>query len=118
MVFMAIANTLPVVLVAAVFAGLGWGLLQPAMQACCMSSVPVEKSGAAANTNFLGVDAGFFIGPAIGGVIFSITASYHSVYAFGVVPIVLGILVYVVYSAVRKARGTQDTAPEASRDAD
>ena len=111
MVFMARATTLPIVLVAAVFAGLGWGLVQPAVQACCMSSVPVEKSGAAANTNFLGVDAGFFIGPAIAGVIFSITASYHSVYAFGVVPVVLGILVYAVYAGILKAK-KKETAEE------
>ena len=107
MVALALANSLTLVLVAAVLGGLGWGTIQPAVQACAMSAVPTEKSGAAANTNFLGVDFGFFIGPTIAGIVYSMTASYHSVYAFGVVPIFVAFFLYVVYAAVCKAKGKQ-----------
>ena len=107
MVMLAMAGSLAPVIIAGFIGGLGWGLLQPAVQACCMSAVPAEQSGAAANTNFLCVDFGFFVGPTIGGIIFSLTSSYHSVYAFGLAPILIAITIYAVYTLAGRKKALE-----------
>ena len=98
------ANSLPPILAAAAISAVGYGSLQPTIQAMAMTSVPVEKGGVASNTNYFGMDLGYFIGPTLGGLVYAATGSYHTMYRFGIVPVLCGLAVFTVYYFLRKKK--------------
>ena len=51
----------------AVFGSAGFGACAPLIQSLALSSVPLERRGAASNTAFTGLDCGMLLGPVIGG---------------------------------------------------
>ena len=65
--FCGIAPTLPFILVARAFQGIGGGALQPLAQAILIESFPQEKQGQALGMYALGVVLAPVIGPALGG---------------------------------------------------
>ena len=62
------ARTLPPLLVGALFAAAGYGVLYPTLQALCMRTALPEKTGVAANTLYFFQDIGLFVGPYISGM--------------------------------------------------
>ena len=98
------ANSLPPILAAAAISAVGYGSLQPTIQAMAMTSVPVEKGGVASNTNYFGMDLGYFVGPTLGGLVYAATGSYHTMYRFGIVPVLCGLAVFTVYYFLRKKK--------------
>ena len=56
-------------LVAAVIGSAGFGSCAPLVQTLALSSVPVERRGAASNTAFTGLDLGMLTGPPTGGLV-------------------------------------------------
>lgn len=96
------ATTLPMMIVCSVVCAIGWGSLQPTIQAMAMASVPTEKGGVASNTNYFGLDAGYFIGPTLGGLVYAATGSYHTMFLVGIIPVVIGLIVFTVTYPLRE----------------
>ena len=67
-----------------------------------MASVPTEKGGVASNTNYFGLDAGYFIGPTLGGLVYAATGSYHTMFLMGIIPVVIGLIVFTVTYPLRE----------------
>ncbi len=62
------ARTLPPLLVGALIAAAGYGVLHPTLQALCMRTATPDKTGVAANTLYFFQDIGLFVGPYISGM--------------------------------------------------
>ena len=62
------ARTLPPLLVGALVAAAGYGVLHPTLQALCMRTALPENTGVAANTLYFFQDVGLFVGPYISGM--------------------------------------------------
>jgi MFS family permease len=65
----AVAPNVTVLLLAAVFVGLGYGQLLSAGQVICVTRVPRERAGMGASTFFLGIDVGMGLGPLLAGIL-------------------------------------------------
>ncbi len=99
-----ISRTLPMFLVAGGVSAFGYGACQPAMQALCMRCVPKDRRGAGANTNYIGVDLGNLMGPAIAGRIVEqvqrstgdTAAGYVAMYRWMILPIGIGLLIFLL----------------------
>ncbi len=96
LILIAFVHTLPGILIAAVLAGTGWGALQPTIQAMAIQSVSPAKRGVASNTNYFGMDLGYFLGPTLGGLIVACTGDHSKMFLFGVIPVVIGLFVFVL----------------------
>ena len=90
-------------IVVAVFGSAGFGACAPLVQSLALSSVPVERRGAASNTAFTGMDVGMLLGPVIGGnaieMLVTVTGSLVQAYALMwlimIVPIALAFVVII-----------------------
>ena len=54
---------------ASAFKSTGLGIVQPALQAACLRSVPEERKGSASSTYYLGTDLGQALAPILGGTV-------------------------------------------------
>jgi len=97
------AKGLPLILLGALLAALGYGSLNPAVQGLCMQLEPKALRPVASNTMFIGMDIGFFFGPLIGGFIRDVS-TYRSVMLFGILPILVSIVVFLLGWSSAKAR--------------
>jgi MFS family permease len=68
-------RTLPMFLLSGAVSAIGFGICQPILQTINMQLVPKQRRGAAGNTNFLGIDLGFLIGPNLAGAIIAAVQS-------------------------------------------
>ena len=66
---LSVARDMTGLLVAAVIGSAGFGSCAPLVQTLALSSVPVERRGAASNTAFTGLDLGMLTGPPTGGLV-------------------------------------------------
>jgi len=97
------SRTLPMFLLAGAIAAFGYGICQPLMQTLSMKMVPSDRRGVASNTNFIGVDIGFFTMPVIGGWVVDLmrrfgtgdVAAYAVMYAVMTVPIGAALLIFL-----------------------
>ena len=91
-----LGRTLPVLLLGAVLGALGYGALNPAIQTLCIRTVEPERRGVASNTEYFGMDLGYFLGPLLGGLLYS-AGSYSSMYLIGgIVPLALGLVLFLL----------------------
>src|SRR5690606_27008738 len=98
-----LARSLPMFLLAGAVSAFGYGICQPLIQTLSMKMVSSDRRGVASNTNFIGVDIGFFTMPVIGGWIVDLmrglgtgdVAAYAVMYAGMTVPIGLALLIFV-----------------------
>jgi len=108
--FLGIARALPMILVAAVFAAVGFGVGQPCIQAMCMKTATPDKTGVAANTLYFFQDIGLFVGPYFSGMVIDMFRSSGSdpVTAYGnsfillIVPIVIAAVLAILLRNVIK----------------
>ncbi|HHX75048.1 MAG TPA: MFS transporter, partial [Firmicutes bacterium] len=82
-----LGNSFPAVVAAAILAPLGFGLAQPAIQVMALQSVEPVRRGVASNTNFFGIDLGFFVGPSLAGLAYSLTGSYTTMFMLAALPV-------------------------------
>jgi MFS family permease len=82
-------------LVAAVLVGVGTAGDQPALMSECIRRVPSEERGRASNTNFLGIDLGWFIGSNLAGFVVSLVG-YQDLYLIFILPVVLATIFYML----------------------
>jgi MFS family permease len=99
-----ISRTLPMFMLSGVICAVGYGISEPVLQSMNMQLVPKERRGAAGNTNFMGIDVGFLIGPTIAGAIISAvqTSTGSQVQGIAVMyrvmalPVVVSIIIFAV----------------------
>jgi MFS family permease len=95
------SKSLPMFLLAGFVSAFGYGGCQPALQAVCMKSVPVERRGAASCTSYIGSDVSNIVGPVLAGAVIvhlgSNIAGYVNMWQLMVIPIGIAMLVTIVY---------------------
>lgn len=91
-----LGNSFPAMLITAILAPLGFGLAQPAIQVMALQSVEPVRRGVASNTNFIGLDFGYFIGPSLAGLAYSLTNSYSVMFTLGAIPVLVALLIFIV----------------------
>ena len=99
MVVLAFADSLPLLVLAAMLFACGQCTLTVLVQADSMRNVPAEQAGRASNTLFFGPDIGMFLGPAVGGALLQMAGS--SVLFLGNAAVVL-LMVAFYFVLVRK----------------
>jgi len=99
--FVGLGKTMPMCLIGAVFAAVGYGAAQPALQTLAVRSVPAERRGVASNTSYFGMDLGYCIGPTIGGIVAAKTG-YANMFALTVIPVAIGLA--ILFLGTRKRR--------------
>ncbi|MCR4419159.1 MAG: MFS transporter [Clostridia bacterium] len=96
------ARTLPVFTLAGMVYGMGFGAVQPTMQALSVSYVPPERRGSATATYFLFVDLGLGLGSVLWGLVAE-KFGYDSMYLMVIIPSLLCLLLYLFFA--RRAKG-------------
>ena len=74
--------------------GIGFGAVQPALQAMSVRDVPPARRGAANGTFFLGFDLGIGVGSIIWGAVAEITG-YQVIYLWAIIPAAIAAIIYV-----------------------
>ena len=74
------------------------------MQAMAIQSVSPAKRGVASNTSYFGMDLGYFLGPTLGGLIVANVHDHGTMFLWGLLPIALGTLIFVLTWRRFKAR--------------
>ena len=87
------ANSLIVFLIAGFIYGIGFGAIQPALQAMSVRKVDHLRRGAANATFFLGFDLGIGAGAILWGIIAE-HYGYQLIYLLAIIPAIVGALVY------------------------
>jgi len=82
-------------LVSAVINSWGYGAIMPANQALAMKCVSPDRRGVGANTNFVGMDLGFFTGPAVSGILVS-RFGYSAMYRIMILPVLASGVVFML----------------------
>ena len=90
------AAAIPMILVGAALAAIGFGMGNPMTQALTVQTETRARRSIASNTLYIGMDIGFFMGPLLGGVVRDVTGNYRSVILGGAVPLALALIVFFV----------------------
>jgi len=91
MVIIGSSKSLPVAMIGAILAALGYGASQPSLQALGMQATPALLRGVATNTMYMGIDMGLFLGPYLGGLVYA-RSTYSFIYKVGAIPVILAII--------------------------
>lgn len=103
MICMGSAQSIWLILLAAVFYALGQGTGQPAIQSTCIKQAGENRRGIATSTFYLGADIGQGIGPMIGGAI-SQYFGYKTMFYLGIIPLLIGMLLFALYLISNKRK--------------
>ena len=91
------AQTLSMFLLAGVIYGVGFGSVQPGMQALAVKNVPPNRRGAANATFFSSFDLGIGIGATLWGIVSKLT-DYSQMYLYASIPALVALVVYIILS--------------------
>jgi MFS family permease len=94
LILLSYSHAIPLLVVASLFYGLGFGTVQPSLQAWAISRAPSHRKGAANGTFFSSLDLGYAIGAVLMGAVSSVT-SYAAMYRLSSLPLVLLLAIYV-----------------------
>lgn len=94
MCFIYFANSIGVFLIAGFIYGIGFGAIQPALQAMSVRKVDNTRRGAANATFFLGFDLGIGTGAILWGIIAE-SFGYQLIYLLAIIPAVVGALIFM-----------------------
>lgn len=94
-----VATSLQMFLLAAIFYGFGYGIVQPALNALALSRAPKERRGATNATFLCAMDMGGILGSVIWGFV-SETFGFAYIYSISAILIILAIMMHIV--AIRK----------------
>ena len=94
-VAVALGRNLAMMLVGAALAAIGYGAANPSIQTLCIRTVEPERRGVASNTQYFGIDLGYFLGPFLGGMIYS-RSDYSVMYlCTGVIPQIVCLVLFL-----------------------
>ncbi len=100
-----LGRSLGMMLLGAVLGALGYGAVNPIIQTLCIRTVPPERRGVASNTQYFGMDLGYFLGPLMGGFLYSAFGRYSAMYLIGgIAPLILCLLVFLLIWGKLKER--------------
>ena len=100
-----LGRSMGMMLLGAVLGALGYGALNPIIQTLCIRTVPPERRGVASNTQYFGMDLGYFLGPLMGGVLYSALGRYSAMYLIGgVAPLALALVLFLLIWGKLKQR--------------
>lgn len=88
------AHTLLTIILAGLAYGIGFGAVQPTMQAISVSYVPPERRGAATATYYFFIDLGLGLGSVLWGLVAQ-CLGYDQLYLMAVIPSLFSLLVYL-----------------------
>lgn len=103
-VVIAVSRNLIGFLIAAVLSACGYGVCYPTVQSLSMNLADRNRRGAAGSTSYIGADLGILIGASVAGYIIDKIAistgseitGYSSMYFIMIIPILLGLLYYLI----------------------
>jgi MFS family permease len=101
MVILYFAHSLSIFLFAGFIYGLGFGAVQPSLQAMAVRNVEPSRRGAANATFFLGFDLGIGIGSILWGMVAQV-AGYGLIYIWAMVPVMIALFVYFKISSLEQ----------------
>ena len=101
MVIIAWASYLWMLLLAAIFMGIGSGISLPAIQADCIKRLDASRRAVASGTYFIGLDVGVAIGPVIGGFIAG-AFGFHVTFMSAGIFILSGVILYPLFNRMPK----------------
>ncbi|WP_210138292.1 MFS transporter [Staphylococcus sp. GDH8C109P] len=105
LILLSATHTSLLLLISAIFIGIGYGTIIPSAQAIAIQQSPVEKIGLATSTFYMFADFGAGIGPFILGVIIPIMG-YRNLYITMAVLVVLSIVLYFILHGKKVAKNT------------
>lgn len=108
LVLLSYAHGVVLLVVASLFYGLGFGAVQPSLQAWAVNSSPLERKGAANGTFLCSIDLGYGIGAVLMGSVASLT-SYAVMYRLSPLFLVLLLAIYVTALMRHKRAGGPGT---------
>lgn len=99
-----LSHSLTMFLISAVISAFGFGICQPAVQTLTMRLVSKERRGIAGNTQYIGVDTGFLITPALAGAIVTFVQNdtgnkilgYEVMYRVMIIPILFALGIFLL----------------------
>lgn len=102
LILISFSSTLPMFILAGAVTAFGFGSSQPLIQTMNMQLVPKERRGAAGNTNFMGVDCAFLVGPAIAGSVINTVQKrtgseilgFSMMFRTMIVPVVIAMVIF------------------------
>lgn len=97
MVLFFLAQSLTMFIAAAIVFGIGFGAVQPSLQALSVLNVPPDRRGAAVGTYFTVFDIGVGLGSVLWGVVAQ-AVGYRMMYLLNVIPAVLALAFYLAFS--------------------
>lgn len=121
LVLTSFCRTLPMFILAGAVSALGFGISEPIIQAMNMQLVPKERRGAAGNTNFMGVDIGFLVGPTVAGFVITqvqkVTGNellaFSVMYRVMVLPTAIALILFLLIRKKLLARIKELRSPDA-----
>lgn len=108
LVLLSYAHAVPLLVVASLFYGLGFGTVQPSLQAWAINCSPMDRKGAANGTFLCSIDLGYGIGAVLMGSVASLT-SYAIMYRLSPLFLVLLLAMYVTALLRQKRAGGPGT---------
>ena len=97
------SKTLGMTLVSAVIAALGFGAVQPALQAMAMQTETPLKRSVAGNTFYIGMDGGLFLGPVLGSIVYE-RSNFAVMFKWSAVPVVLALISFIIILPIYRKR--------------
>ena len=93
LVLLAITHTSLLLLISAIFVGIGYGTIVPSAQAIAIQQSPVDKIGLATSTFYMFADFGAGIGPFVLGIMVPIMG-YRYLYITMAIVVIASIILY------------------------
>lgn len=94
MLLLAKAQSLELLLIAAVVYGVGFGAVQPSLQAMAVMNVPFNRRGAANGTLYSAFDLGIGLGSVVWGAVAE-ASSYSMMYLWAALPALIALILYI-----------------------
>lgn len=97
------SKTLGQAVIGGIFAALGIGSTQPAIQAMNLQSVTPLKRSVASNTIYVGMDLGLFVGPLLGSVVYR-HSSFAFMFQMTAVPVLAALVCFIIILPIYNRR--------------
>ncbi|MGW7987048.1 MFS transporter [Staphylococcus shinii] len=103
LILLSLTHTSILLLIAAIFIGIGYGTIIPTAQAIAIQQSPTDKIGLATSTFYMFADFGAGIGPFVLGVVIPLTG-YRNLYLTMSILVIVSIILYYFMHGKQRAR--------------
>ncbi len=124
-VLISFADTLVMFLIAGVVSAFGYGICSPLLMTLCIQLVPKNKRGAASNTNYIGTDTGYILGPTLAGLIITAVNTntdnqipgYELMYLVMIIPVTIALVILILSRKKLREKLKKNLGPDNAVDA-